>query len=212
MLELDRILGLGPVICVVVIDDASDAVALAEVLVESGLPAIEVTLRTPAAAPAIAAMCKVQGAVVGAGTVLNAQDVARAVDAGAQFLVSPGLTDTVATAAVQRRAPLLAGVATASDVMRGLDLGLRQFKFFPAEASGGVDMLRAFHGPFPDVRFCPTGGVTALNAPNYLALPNVACVGGSWIVPRGALDVGAVGQAARAAAALKRSGRESQPS
>jgi 2-dehydro-3-deoxyphosphogluconate aldolase/(4S)-4-hydroxy-2-oxoglutarate aldolase len=94
--------------------------------------------------------------------------------------------------------------------MRGLDLGLRRFKFFPAEASGGVDMLRAFHGPFPDVRFCPTGGVTALNAPNYLALPNVACVGGSWIVPRGALDVGAVGRAARAAAALTRSGRESQ--
>jgi 2-dehydro-3-deoxyphosphogluconate aldolase/(4S)-4-hydroxy-2-oxoglutarate aldolase len=212
MLELDRILGLGPVICVVVIDDARDAVALAEALVEEGLPAIEVTLRTPAAAAAIAAMSEVPGAVVGAGTVLNADDVARSIDSGARFLVSPGLTDNVAHAAAQRRAPLLAGVASASDIMRGLDLGLHRFKFFPAEASGGVNMLRAFHGPFPDVRFCPTGGVTALNAAHYLALPNVACVGGSWIVPRGALDVGAVRLAARAASTLRRSGSESQPS
>ncbi|MFZ4600945.1 MAG: bifunctional 4-hydroxy-2-oxoglutarate aldolase/2-dehydro-3-deoxy-phosphogluconate aldolase [Caulobacterales bacterium] len=211
-MELDRILGLGPVICVVVIDDARDAVAIAEALVEEGLPAIEVTLRTPAATAAIAAMSNVQGAVVGAGTVLNADDVARSIDSGARFLVSPGLTDNVANAAAQRRAPLLAGVASASDIMRGLDLGLRQFKFFPAEASGGVNMLRAFHGPFPDVRFCPTGGVTALNAAHYLALPNVACVGGSWIVPRGALDVDAVRLAARAASALSRRGSESQPS
>jgi 2-dehydro-3-deoxyphosphogluconate aldolase/(4S)-4-hydroxy-2-oxoglutarate aldolase len=211
-MELDRILGLGPVICVVVIDDARDAVAIAEALVEEGLPAIEVSLRTPAATAAIAAMSNVQGAVVGAGTVLNADDVARSIDSGARFLVSPGLTDNVANAAAQRRAPLLAGVASASDIMRGLDLGLRQFKFFPAEASGGVNMLRAFHGPFPDVRFCPTGGVTALNAAHYLALPNVACVGGSWIVPRGALDVDAVRLAARAASALSRRGSESQPS
>jgi 2-dehydro-3-deoxyphosphogluconate aldolase/(4S)-4-hydroxy-2-oxoglutarate aldolase len=211
-MELDRILGLGPVICVVVIDDARDAVAIAEALVEEGLPAIEVTLRTPAATAAIAAMSNVQGAVVGAGTVLNADDVARSIDSGARFLVSPGLTDNVAHAAAQRRVPLLAGVASASDIMRGLDLGLRQFKFFPAEASGGVNMLRAFHGPFPDVRFCPTGGVTALNAAHYLALPNVACVGGSWIVPRGALDVDAVRLAARAASALSRRGSESQPS
>jgi len=211
-MELDRILGLGPVICVVVIDDARDAVAIAEALVEEGLPAIEVTLRTPAATAAIAAMSNVQGAVVGAGTVLNADDVARSIDSGARFLVSPGLTDNVANAAAQRRAPLLAGVASASDIMRGLDLGLRQFKFFPAEASGGVNMLRAFHGPFPDVRFCPTGGVTASNAAHYLALPNVACVGGSWIVPRGALDVDAVRLAARAASALSRRGSESQPS
>lgn len=197
---LDAIMGASPVISVVTLDELSDAEALAEILVEEGLPSIEVTLRTPIALVAIKAMSHVEGAMIGAGTVLSAVDVAQAVAAGAKFLVSPGLSERTVLAAAENGIPILPGVATASEIMRGMELGLSRFKFFPAEAAGGAASLRAFHGPFPDFRFCPTGGLTRDNALAYLALPNVACVGGSWIAPRGRLDKGAV----RAAAAATR--------
>ena len=134
------------------------------------------------------------GAIVGAGTVLNARDAERAAAAGARFLISPGLTEPLARAAAELRLPYLGGVATPGDVMRGLDMGLDRFKFFPAETYGGAATLKAFAGPFPQVRFCPTGGITEASAPSYLALPNVACVGGTFVTPKAAIDAGDVGE------------------
>jgi 2-dehydro-3-deoxyphosphogluconate aldolase/(4S)-4-hydroxy-2-oxoglutarate aldolase len=202
MQEIERIMRLAPVIPVLMIDDAAMARPIAEALVAGGLRAIEVTLRTPAAVAAIEEMAKVEGAIVGAGTVLNEGDLDRALEAGARFVVSPGLTDRLGAAAAGRKAAFLPGVANASDIMRGLDMGFQRFKFFPAQASGGVAALKAIAGPFAHVLFCPTGGVTPASAPDWLAMPNVLCVGGTWLSPRGAFDGAALTAAARQAAAL----------
>jgi 2-dehydro-3-deoxyphosphogluconate aldolase/(4S)-4-hydroxy-2-oxoglutarate aldolase len=182
-MNIEDVMGLAPVIPVLVVNDVSIARPLAEALVLGGLKALEVTLRTPAALEIIAEMSKVDGAVVGAGTVLSTSQLGAAVEAGARFIVSPGLTDALAAAAGQKRVAFLPGVANASDIMRGLDLGLSNFKFFPAEANGGLPAIKALAAPFAQSRFCPTGGVTLKNAAAYLSLPSVRCVGGSWICP-----------------------------
>jgi 2-dehydro-3-deoxyphosphogluconate aldolase/(4S)-4-hydroxy-2-oxoglutarate aldolase len=200
---IDDVMRTAPVIPVLVLDDPKVARPLAEALVESGLAVLEVTLRTPTALDVIREMAKVKGAIVGAGTVLNERQLGEAAEAGAGFIVSPGLTEPLARAAAERDIPFLPGVATAGDIMRGLDLGLERFKFFPAEASGGLKALKALSGPFGDIRFCPTGGITAATAPDWLAHPSVLCVGGSWIVPSGPLDLGAVRSAAAQAASLR---------
>jgi 2-dehydro-3-deoxyphosphogluconate aldolase/(4S)-4-hydroxy-2-oxoglutarate aldolase len=176
-----EICGLAPVIPVLVIDDAAHALPLAQALVAGGLPVLEVTLRTPAALDAIRAMSAVEGGVVGAGTLLTPADVRAAKDAGALFGVSPGVTDRLLDACEAEELPLLGGVATVTEAMRMLERGYDVAKFFPAEANGGAAALKAFAGPLPQVAFCPTGGVTPQNAPDYLALPNVVCVGGSWV-------------------------------
>jgi len=201
-MTIDEIMRTAPVIPVLVLDGSIDPVALAETLVGAGLPVIEVTLRTPAALDAIKAMSEVPGAIVGAGTVLNEVQWARAIDAGSRFIVSPGLTNPLTLAARDTGVPYLPGVATAADIMRGLDLGLSRFKFFPAEASGGIAALKAFSAVFGDARFCPTGGVRAETAAEWLALPSVLCVGGSWVVQPGERDLAAIGERAREAAAL----------
>ena len=199
---IDAIMRMAPVIPVLVIEEGIDPVALAETLVEAGLPVIEVTLRTSGALSAIRAMSSVSGAVVGAGTVLDQATLDRAIDAGAQFIVSPGLTEPLARAAIASGVSFLPGVATAGDIMRGLDLGLDRFKFFPAEAAGGLAALKALAGPFGDIRFCPTGGISEDSAPRWLAHPSVLCVGGSWLVPAGETDLAAIAARARAAAGL----------
>jgi 2-dehydro-3-deoxyphosphogluconate aldolase/(4S)-4-hydroxy-2-oxoglutarate aldolase len=176
---------------------------MAEALVAGGLPVLEVTLRTPAAIDALKAMKQVKGAVVGAGTVLNARMLRDALRAGAEFIVSPGLTIDLGEAAVASGVPFLPGVANASNIMMGLDLGLYSFKFFPAATSGGVAALKALSGPFGTVYFCPTGGITAASAPEWLKLDPVLCVGGSWVVPAGPLDTARIEALAREAAALR---------
>ena len=201
-MNIDAVMQLAPVIPVIVIDDAADARPLAEALVAGGLFALEVTLRTPCALEAIAEMAKVEGAVVGAGTVLNEAQFDAAIAAGARFIVSPGLTEPLARAALARGVPYLPGIANAADIMRGLDLGLDRFKFFPATASGGIPTLKALAAPFGAVRFCPTGGITMATAPDWLAMPAVTCVGGSWVVPSGPIDPAAIETLARAAAGL----------
>jgi 2-dehydro-3-deoxyphosphogluconate aldolase / (4S)-4-hydroxy-2-oxoglutarate aldolase len=202
MINPAPIMQLAPVIPVLVIEDAAYAQGIAEALVAGGLKALEVTLRTPAALDVIREMAKVPGAVVGAGTVLNESDLRASIDAGARFIVSPGLTEPLGKAAIAAGIPFLPGIANAGDIMRGLDLGLSHFKFFPAEASGGIKALKAITGPFGGCKFCPTGGVTQASAPDWLALDAVLCVGGSWIVPAGVPDLAAITAAARAAAAL----------
>jgi len=199
--DIGTIMRTAPVIPVLVIEDAADAVPLAEALVAGGLRVLEVTLRTPAAIDAIRAMKQVEGAIVGAGTVIDPDGLDAAIDAGSEFIVSPGLTERLGQAANEREIPFLPGIATASDLMCGLDLGLTHFKFFPAEANGGISALKALAGPFGQCRFCPTGGITAASAPDWLALDPVLCVGGSWIAPKGAAphDIEAL---ARAAVAL----------
>jgi 2-dehydro-3-deoxyphosphogluconate aldolase / (4S)-4-hydroxy-2-oxoglutarate aldolase len=208
LLEAEDVLGLAPVIPVVVLDDAAVAVPLARALVAGGLPAIEVTLRTGAALETIAAIAAaVPEAVVGAGTVTTAAQVGAARDAGARFLVAPGQSPALLDALQASALPFLAGTATASDLVALRERGITTAKFFPAEAMGGTATLKALGGPFPEMRFCPTGGIDAARAPAYLALPNVACVGGSWMVPPAALaagDLAAVTRAATAAAALRR--------
>lgn len=186
---IDAIMRLGPVIPVLLIDDVRHARPIAEALVRGGLTALEVTLRTSAAIEAIREMRNVAGACVGAGTVLNPTDLRRARDSGAQFIVSPDLTDALAEAVNAAEILFLPGVSTASDIMGGLDLGLTHFKFFPAMASGGIPVLKALAAPFAHARFCPTGGITAQTAGNWLALPEVLCVGGSWLVLRGVPDL-----------------------
>ena len=206
MVATSEVMALCPVIPVLTIEKASDAVPLARALVAGGLKVLEITLRTPAAIEAIEAIAReVPGAVTGAGTVLNARDWARAEKAGAQFIVSPGLTDPLFAVAAGSALAFLPGVATAGELMRGLDAGLTSFKFFPAETSGGAPALKALYGPFADIRFCPTGGITAKTAPDYLALPNVVCVGGGWVAPNDAIesgDWGRITELARAASAL----------
>ena len=200
---IDSIMRMAPLIPVLVLDGAVDPARLAETLVEAGLPVIEVTLRTSGALDAIRAMSEVPGAVVGAGTVLNGAQLSEAVDAGSRFIVSPGLTEPLADAARDCGVPFLPGVSSAGDIMRGLDLGLDRFKFFPAEASGGIAALKALSGPFGNIRFCPTGGIRPDTAAAWLALPAVNCVGGTWIVPPGETDLGVIAGLARDAAALR---------
>lgn len=201
--RIDAIMSIAPVIPVLVIDRVEDAVPVAEALVVGGLRVIEVTLRTPAALGVIRAMSEVDGAIVGAGTILHPDHLDQALEAGARFLVSPGLTRRLGEAAIRSEAPFLPGVASASDVMRANDLGFSRLKFFPATASGGIPALKALSSVFGDVRFCPTGGITLDTAADWLALPSVACVGGSWIVPSGGLpDRRAITQRAVAAARL----------
>ncbi len=185
-----RICRLAPVVPVLVIDDIAHAAALARALVAGGLPALEVTLRTECALDAIRAMAEVPGGVVGAGTLLTPQDVRAAKAAGAKFGVSPGVTDRLLAACEDEGLPLLPGAATASEVMALLERGYVVQKFFPAEANGGAAALKAIGAPIPQVRFCPTGGVTLANAPDYLKLPNVLCVGGSWVAPKAMLLAG----------------------
>ena len=182
-LTVEEVCALAPVIPVVVIDDVDDAVPLAEALVRGGLPAIEVTLRTDAALAAIERIAEeVEGAVVGAGTVTTTAQIADALSAGARFLVSPGATPTLLDGLQAAEIPFLPGTATASDLVALVERGITHARLFPAEVAGGVKALNAFAGPFPQLRFCPTGGVDAANAPDYLTQPNVACVGGSWMV------------------------------
>ena len=202
MSRIEDIMRLAPVIPVLVIEDAAHAAPIAEALVRGGLPVLEVTLRTAAALDVIREMKRVPGAIVGAGTVLNEHALDDALEAGSEFIVSPGLTDVLAKAALAADAPFLPGVATASDVMRGLDLGLDRFKFFPAEANGGIPALKSIAAPFGMARFCPTGGITPATAPAWLALDAVLCCGGSWLVSKGKPDLPAIEAAARAAAAL----------
>jgi len=173
--------GLAPVIPVIVVEEVAHAVPLAEALVAGGLPVLEVTLRTAAALEVIRAMAGVKGGIVGAGTLLTAADVKAAKAAGARFGVSPGVTEELAAACEAEDLPLLGGIATVTEAMRMLARGYGVCKFFPAEANGGAPALKSFAGPLPQVKFCPTGGVTPQNAPDYLALPNVLCVGGSWV-------------------------------
>lgn len=202
-MTIEEIMNLGPVIPVIVIHDVAEAQPLAEALVRGGVRVLEVTLRTPAALEAIQEMRKVPGAVVGAGTVVNARQMAQAVQAGAEFIVSPGLTAPLAEAAVGSGVPFLPGVATAGDIMRGYDLGLRHFKFFPAEASGGLKALKALAAPFYEASFCPTGGINLGTAPEWLAFEPVRCVGGSWLVGKTAQETE---DSARGTGSLRRRG------
>jgi 2-dehydro-3-deoxyphosphogluconate aldolase/(4S)-4-hydroxy-2-oxoglutarate aldolase len=193
------------VIPVLVIDREEDAMPIGRALVAGGLRVLEVTMRTPAALGAIAAMKQVEGAIVGAGTVLNARHFEQAVAAGSDFIVSPGFTNELGEAAAGSGVPVLPGVANAGDIMRVLGFGITRMKFFPATLSGGVPALKAFSSVFGGVRFCPTGGISLATAPEWLALDSVVCVGGSWLVPSGsAVDEGAITERARAAAALRR--------
>lgn len=200
--DIGKIMRMSPVIPVLTLHDAVEARAIAEALVAGGLRALEVTLRTPSALKIIEELRGVDGAIVGAGTVLNANQLDAAISAGAEFAVSPGLTDHLAEKAVARGIPYLPGVATAGEIMRGIGAGLNHFKFFPAEATGGSSVLKALSAPFSEVRFCPTGGITEASAPQWLTLKQVFCVGGSWLVPKGAADLAAIEAAARRAASF----------
>ena len=201
MTDIATIMQTSAVIPVLVIDDAATAKPLAEALVAGGLRVLEVTLRTPAAMEAIAEMKTVPGAIVGAGTIVSIEQFEEVRGAGAEFIVSPGLSTKLGEHIVASGVPFLPGVATAGDIMRGLDLGLDHFKFFPAETSGGVKALKALAAPFYQCRFCPTGGITEASAPEWLALDPVLCVGGSWVTEGTLPEIEA---RARAAAALKR--------
>ena len=201
--SIDQIMRTAPVIPVIVIDRVDDAIPMAEALVAGGLTVLEVTLRTPAALEAISAMKKVKGAIVGAGTVLNPDMLEQAIDAGSEFIVSPGLTKKLGKAANNAGIPFLPGVANAGDIMLGLDMGLEHFKFFPAETSGGIPALKALAGPFGNIRFCPTGGIKEETAKDWLALEPVLCVGGSWVVPSGKLDPAKIEALAKTASKLK---------
>ena len=202
-MTVDEVMGLAPVIPVLVIERVEDAVPVAQALVAGGLRALEVTMRTPAALDVMREMSKVEGAVVGAGTVVNLRQLDAALQAGAQFIVSPGLTGSLAREVIASETAYLPGVATAGDIMRGMDLGLSRFKFFPAETSGGIPALKALAAPFYEARFCPTGGITEASAPDWLAQPFVKCVGGSWVVPKGPVDAAKIEALALAASDLK---------
>jgi len=201
MNDIAAIMRAAPVIPVIVIDDLATAKPLAEALVAGGLPALEVTMRTPVALDAIRAMKQVPGAIVGAGTVVNTEQFEQVMDAGVEFIVSPGLTERLAEPIIASGVPYLPGIANSADIMRGLDLGLTHFKFFPAEANGGLKALKSLAAPFYQCNFCPTGGVSEANAPEWLAFDPVLCVGGSWVCSGSPAEVEAK---ARAAAALRR--------
>jgi 2-dehydro-3-deoxyphosphogluconate aldolase/(4S)-4-hydroxy-2-oxoglutarate aldolase len=200
-----QICGLAPVVPVLVVKDVAHARPLAEALVAGGLPALEVTLRTPAALEVIAEMAKVEGGVVGAGTLLTAQDVTRAKAAGAKFGVSPGFTDALLTACEEQDMPILAGTASCSEVMQLLERGYTTAKFFPAETNGGAPAVKNIGGPLPQMMLCPTGGIDLEKAKDYLKLSNTMCVGGSWVAPAALVEKGdwkAIEELAREAAAL----------
>ena len=203
MRDLDEIMTAAPVIPVLVIERVEDALPVARALVRGGLKVLEVTLRTPAALDAIRAMKEVEGAIVGAGTVLNPDQFEAAVDAGSEFIVSPGITERLAKAAASSPVPLLPGIASAADIMRALDMGFSRLKFFPAVASGGLPAIKALSAVFGEVRFCPTGGLTLDTAPEWLAVPSVVCVGGSWLVPTGSVDPAEIERRASEAASLR---------
>ena len=198
----------APVIPVIVLREVDHAVSMAKALVAGGIRVLEVTLRTPQGLPSIEAIAKaVPGAIVGAGTVRSAADAKAAAAAGARFAVSPGYTHSVGQACRDLNLPLLPGVATSSEIMQAQEDGFHELKFFPALQAGGLNMLKAWQGPFGEVRFCPTGGITPINAPEFLALKNVVCVGGSWLVPTDTLERGDwehITMLAREAAALPR--------
>ncbi|MDH7970920.1 bifunctional 4-hydroxy-2-oxoglutarate aldolase/2-dehydro-3-deoxy-phosphogluconate aldolase [Sphingomonas sp. AR_OL41] len=200
MTDIADIMRTSAVIPVLVIDDAATARPLAEALVAGGLRVLEVTMRTDAALDAIRAMKQVPGAIVGAGTVVNADQFEQVMDAGAEFIVSPGLTERLATPIIASGVPFLPGIANAADIMLGLELGLTHFKFFPAEANGGLKALKALAAPFYQCSFCPTGGITEASAPEWLAFAPVLCVGGSWVTGGSMTDVETK---ARAAAGLR---------
>lgn len=204
MNAIEDIMRAAPVIPVIVIDNIDHAVPLAQALVAGGLRVLEVTMRTPQALDAIREMKTVKGAIVGAGTVINEEGLEDALEAGSEFIVSPGLTDTLGRAAIKHNVPFLPGIANAGDIMRGLDLGLTHFKFFPAMAAGGLPALKSLAAPFSQCRFCPTGGITLATAPEWLAFSPVLCVGGSWVAPTGAPDVVKVEAVARQAMELRR--------
>ncbi|HYE00950.1 MAG TPA: bifunctional 4-hydroxy-2-oxoglutarate aldolase/2-dehydro-3-deoxy-phosphogluconate aldolase [Alphaproteobacteria bacterium] len=206
--KVDEILTLAPVIPVLVFDDAETAVPVARALVRGGLKVLEVTLRTPAALESIRRIAAdLPDAVVGAGTVLDGRQYAEAVEAGSRFIVSPGCTPALLEAAGRSDVPLLPGATTPSEAMALLEAGYSRLKFFPAEPSGGTAMLKALGGPLPQLRFCPTGGIDLAKAPEYLALKNVLCVGGSWLTPAAAIAAGDWGRiealAAEAVARLR---------
>jgi 2-dehydro-3-deoxyphosphogluconate aldolase/(4S)-4-hydroxy-2-oxoglutarate aldolase len=207
-MNIRAILARAPVIPVLTIEKVEHAVPLGRALVAGGLPVLEVTLRTPACLPSIEAMRKeLPQAVVGIGTLTRVEDLQAATRAGAQFGVSPGLTAALAEAARTAPFPLLPGIMTPTELIEGLGWGYDTFKLFPAQQAGGVNMLKAFAGPFPDVVFCPTGGITRATAPDYLALSNVACIGGSWVAPGDRIRAGdwqAIEELARDAASLKK--------
>lgn len=201
---IEKIMLTAPVIPVLVIDDVAHALPLAKALVAGGLKVLEVTLRTPAALEAIAIMKQVEGAIVGAGTVTNEAEYRAAMNAGSEFIVSPGLTESLGRAVIADNTPFLPGIANAGDIMRGMDLGLRHFKFFPAVANGGIPALKALAAPFGQCKFCPTGGISLQNAPEWLAIEPVLCVGGSWVAPKGEPDSAHVETLAREASGLAR--------
>jgi 2-dehydro-3-deoxyphosphogluconate aldolase / (4S)-4-hydroxy-2-oxoglutarate aldolase len=203
-MTIDDIMRVTPVIPVLVIDNVTHARPIAEALVRGGLTVLEVTLRTPAALDVIAEMAKVDGAIVGAGTVLNTADLDASIAAGAKFIVSPGLTEPLGRAATASGIPFLPGIANAADIMRGLDLGLTRFKFFPATASGGLPALRSLAAVFSQVRFCPTGGIASATAAEWLCEDAVLCIGGSWIVPKGTPDPHVIEAHARTASAFRK--------
>jgi len=203
-MTIDEIMRTSPVIPVLVLEGDADWQKLAETFVEAGLRVLEVTLRTPAALDAIRQMGQVPGAIVGAGTVLNEQQLDEAVAAGSRFIVSPGLTEPLAKAVLNSGIAYLPGVATAGDIMRGLDLGLDHFKFFPAEASGGIPALKALSAPFFEARFCPTGGIRPDNAAEWLGLNSVLCVGGTWLYRGPDDNLDEVAERAQAAASIAR--------
>ena len=207
MQAVDAILLRAPVVPVLSIESLDDAVPLARALTDAGLPVLEVTLRTHVARAAIERIARdVPQAIVGAGTVLRPDDLASVISAGAQFAIAPGSTDALYAAAADAAIPFILAIATASELMRGLDAGHARFKFFPAESAGGIGALRAFAGPFPQAKFCPTGGIDAAKAPAYLALSNVLTVGGSWMVPKDALasrDWAAIAKLAAACVPLR---------
>lgn len=205
-MNIRELMELAPVIPVLVIHDVEQAVPLATALVAGGLRVLEVTLRTPVALEAMQAMSFVDGAIVGVGTALNGDDLKRAQDHGAKFAVSPGFTAELGKAATDISIPLLPGIATSADIMRAMDHGCTELKFFPASQAGGAKMLKALGGPFVEPVFCPTGGIDASTAPDYLALDNVLCVGGSWVAPAAAVKNGKwddITELAKAATALR---------
>lgn len=198
---IKEVMTTSPVMPVMVINQLDQAVPLAKALVDGGLKVLEITLRTPVALDAIRKIkAEVPGAIVGAGTIINTETLQQAIDAGAEFIVSPGVTDSVIDAAIASGVPILPGVITPSEVMKLLEKGITAMKFFPAEAAGGIPMLKSIGAPLPQVTFCPTGGVNPKNAPDYLALSNVACVGGSWMAPADLVDAGDWAEITRRAA------------
>ncbi|MCZ6831708.1 MAG: bifunctional 4-hydroxy-2-oxoglutarate aldolase/2-dehydro-3-deoxy-phosphogluconate aldolase [Gammaproteobacteria bacterium] len=206
MHSIEEIMTTSPVIPVIVIADIDDAVPLAQALVNGGLKVLEVTLRTDAGLAAISKIKQaVPDAIVGAGTVVSGDDLFKAIEAGSEFLVSPGSTASFIDVALRRSVPLLPGVATTSEAMVLLEKGISHMKFFPAQAAGGIPMLKSIAGPLPQVKFCPTGGISEATAPDYLALDNVLCIGGTWMLDKALIDAkdwSAIELKARAAAQL----------